>query len=117
MTAHGFAAAVRSEPGRTVLDLSGTLNSDAELALYSAYDSTAEQTVLLNFQAVDYINSTGIAVLVGLLSRARGEGRTVGAFGLLDHYREIFEITRLVDFMDIYPDESAATGGVAAGAS
>jgi hypothetical protein len=28
-------------------------------------------------------------------------------FGLSDHYIEIFEITRLADFMTIYPDEAS----------
>ena len=61
---------------------------------------------------VDYINSTGIAVIVGVLAMARAEDREVGAFGLTDHYREVFSITRLSDFMTIYDDETAA---VAAG--
>ncbi len=33
------------------------------------------------------------------------------AAGLSDHYREIFEITRLADFMRIFPDERAALAG------
>jgi anti-sigma B factor antagonist len=28
--------------------------------------------------------------------------------GLSDHYKEIFKITRLADFLQIYPDEAAA---------
>ena len=43
---------------------------------------------------------------------ARAEEREVGAFGLSDHYREVFNITRLSDFMTIYDNETAA---VAAG--
>ena len=70
--------------------------------------------IVLNFEGVDYINSTGIALIVGLLARARAERRTVGACGLTDHYREIFEITRLSDFMGIYADEDSAAGAPAA---
>ena len=66
---------------------------------------TRSGRVLLDFSNVDYINSTGIAVIVGLLAMARAEGRDVGAFGLTDHYREVFQITRLADFMTIYDDE------------
>ena len=56
--------------------------------------------------ASSYINSTGIALIVGLLGRARADGVAVRACGLSDHYREIFEITRLSDFMTIYADEA-----------
>ena len=71
----------------------------------------AAHDVLLNFAEVDYINSTGIALIVGLLGRARAEGRTLAACGLSDHYREIFEITRLSDFIALYPDETSAPAG------
>jgi anti-anti-sigma factor len=64
--------------------------------------------VLLNFADVEYINSTGIALIVGLLARARKHGTRVLAAGLSEHYREIFEITRLADFMELYPDEEGA---------
>jgi hypothetical protein len=32
----------------------------------------------------------------------------LAVFGLSDHYLEIFQITRLADFLDIYPDENSA---------
>ena len=35
----------------------------------------------------------------------------INASGLSDHYKEIFEITRLADFMTIYADEKTALGG------
>ena len=61
------------------------------------------QKVELNFSGVDYINSTGIALIVGLLARARAAHRPIAAVGLSEHYREIFTITRLSDFMEIRP--------------
>jgi anti-anti-sigma factor len=62
---------------------------------------------VFDFSKVDYINSTGIAVIVGVLAMARAEERQVGAVGLTDHYKEVFEITRLADFMNIYQDAAA----------
>jgi hypothetical protein len=47
-------------------------------------------------------------VVVGLLAQARRSQHVVRAFGLSDHYREIFEITRLVDYMPIADDEASA---------
>ena len=61
----------------------------------------------LDFGEVGYINSTGIALVVRLLADARRDGRGVRAVGLTPHYREIFRITRLSDFMDIVEGDAA----------
>ena len=104
-------ANVRDLPGATVLDLSGEINGFAEEALnvaYSEVEAKDPEVILLNFEDVDYINSTGIALIVGLLARARASNRRLLAYGLSDHYVEIFNITRLSDFMSVYPDEKSA---------
>jgi anti-anti-sigma factor len=107
------ARVVGSDEGSVVV-MSGTVNRAAKEGLEAAYEEAASRPgrILMDFRNVDYINSTGIAVIVGVLAMARAENRQVGAFGLTDHYREVFSITRLSDFMTIYDDETAA---VAAG--
>ena len=100
-----------------VLDLSGDLRGESREDLEAAYgDAVARepQAVVLNFTAVDYIDSTGIALLVGLLARTRRDGRALSAYGLTAHYREIFAITRLSEFIHVYDDEPSALGGVPA---
>ncbi len=100
-----------------VLDLSGDLRGDARDELEAAYADAVTrepQSVVLNLSGVEYMDSTGIALLVGLLARARRDGRDLCAYGLSEHYREIFEITRLSDFMEIHPDEQSALGASAA---
>jgi anti-anti-sigma regulatory factor len=57
---------------------------------------------------VSYINSTGIALIVGVLAQARGADRTILACGLTDHYKEIFEITRIADFVAMFSTEAEA---------
>ncbi len=102
---------VRREPKGAVLDLRGEINGFAQQALDAAYAEAEEgdpETILLNFEEVDYINSTGIALIVGLLARARAAKRTLSAYGLSDHYVEIFNITRLSDFVSVFPDEKSA---------
>jgi anti-anti-sigma factor len=94
-----------------VVDLSGEMNADAGELLRAAYEDAAGRSpsrVLLEFSSVTYINSTGIALLVGILADARKGALEVVASGLSEHYREIFAITRVSDFMEIYPDEAAA---------
>jgi len=109
-------ANVRLQAGMAIIDLRGDIDGFAEAALIAAYlqADTKEPTALaLNFSQVDYINSTGIALIVSLLARARKDKRPVIAFGLSDHFAEIFEITRLSDFMRIVSDEAAARLGTA----
>jgi anti-sigma B factor antagonist len=104
-------ASVRSDDDMATIDLVGTIDSRAEGALETAYlqcDAHGARIVALDFTQVEYINSTGIALLVSLLGKARRDGRPVTAWGLTDHYREIFEITRLADFMEVVTDEHAA---------
>lgn len=97
-----------------IIELHGQLDGAAAAAMERAYDEAARgaATVLvLDFEGVDYINSTGIALVVGVLAKARAAGVEVRACGLSDHYRHIFEITRLVDFMTFFPDEDTAVVG------
>ncbi len=110
MAATEFAANVRTGDGLAVIDLTGDVSAAAEQKLLEAYAVTnGEPVVLLDFSAVDYINSTGIALIVGLLAQARTAGQEVQARGLAEHYREIFRITRLSDFMTILDDAGEET--------
>ena len=84
------------------IDLRGEIDGAAREVLAAAYDDSGRGGALqLDFGEVTYINSTGIALIVELLSRARADKRPVTAGGLSEHYREIFEITRLTDFITI----------------
>ena len=106
--------AVRRRDGVAVIDLVGDVNRGAEQSLEAAWaQATAGRpaAVVLNFRGAGYINSTGIALIVGLLARARAEGLEMRAYGLTPHYREIFEITRIADFLAINPDEDSAVRG------
>ncbi|MEX2393084.1 MAG: STAS domain-containing protein [Actinomycetota bacterium] len=106
-----FDATARANGSLVVLDMRGEIDGAADERLNAAYaEATASDAkrVLLRFDDVTYINSTGIALLVGLLAEARGSDRAVLACGLTDHYKEIFEITRIADFMTVFDDEAAA---------
>lgn len=104
-------ANVRHQNNAAVIDLTGDIDGAGEDALQNAYLQAASQkpnAVLLNFREVGYINSKGIALIVMLLAQARKSGTRLLTTGLSPHYVEIFNITRLSDFMKFYPDEQAA---------
>jgi anti-anti-sigma factor len=120
MATNQFETEVSHRPGVSVVRLRGQIDALAEVPLESGYAEAVAadpDTVILDFEGVDYINSTGIALIVGLLAQARKERITIAAAALSDHYREIFEITRLADFMTIFPDAGTAVGDVSASAT
>ena len=107
---------MRHKSGMAIVDLHGEINAFAEDSLNAAYseaESHGPEVILLNFGDVNYINSTGIALIVSLLARARASNRRLLACCLSDHYVEIFQITRLADFMSVFPDEASAMAEVA----
>jgi anti-anti-sigma factor len=111
VTRQALEATVRQRDGAAVIDLRGEIDGSAEAALARAHDQAmalAPRRIALNFTDVIYINSNGIALIVGLIAQARKNGQTLLAYGLSDHYREIFEVTRLSDFMIIVADEASA---------
>lgn len=106
-----FVAQVRQAGNSAVIDLGGEINGQAETQLTQAYGAALASKplcIVLNFREVGYINSTGIALIVGLLAQARKARLPLRTYGLSDHYQEIFQITRLADFMQIFPDEESA---------
>ena len=50
----------------------------------------------------------GIGLLVTLLVRANRHSQQLLAYGLSDHYRQIFELTRLDEAVGIHDSEQAA---------
>lgn len=110
-------ARVQRGDGIATVALAGDVDGGAREALDAAYvEAAGAATLLLDFGDVAYINSTGIALIVGLLGRARADGVAVAACRLSDHYRQIFEITRLSDFMSIHADERSARAATQGGA-
>jgi anti-anti-sigma factor len=103
MTTTPFSWEIVSEGDGALIVLHGDVNSAAAPGFDAAYAEVAPMPgrITLDFTDTDFINSTGIALIVSLLAKARAVHRPVAARGLSDHYREIFRITRLSDFLTI----------------
>ena len=117
MAVKPFEASVRFRPEVAIVDLHGELDATGEDALNAAYaeaSSRSPGTILLNFGDVPFMDTTGIALIVGLLAQARKVRRRLLVHGLSNHYVEIFHITRLADFMSTFPDEASALAGTPA---
>jgi anti-sigma B factor antagonist len=95
----------------SIVDIQGEVNSFAENALMDAYTqatSSNARTIILNFSGLEYMNSSGIGLLVTLLIRANRQKQRLVTFGLSEHYQKIFELTRLNEAISIYNTEAEA---------
>jgi anti-anti-sigma factor len=104
MLTRGLEWSLSLDQGKAVLKLKGDIDASAEKALDAAYEQACSQNpdaILLDMEGVDYINSAGIALVIGLLAQERKQNRRLFASGVSEHYAEIFRITRLADMMTI----------------
>ena len=103
---------VRKINDRTsVIDVQGEVTAAAENALMDAYTQASgagTKSIILNFTGLEYMNSSGIGLLVSLLIRVNRQKQKLMAFGLSDHYRQIFDLTRLDEAIGICTTESEA---------
>jgi len=100
----------------SVIDIKGEVTAAAENALMDAYTQAGAgvRSVVLNFGDLEYMNSSGIGLLVTLLIRINRQKQRLLAYGLSAHYRQIFDLTRLDEAIGIYGDEVAALAAAGA---
>ena len=94
-----------------IIEVRGELTAFAEDALMAAYSQVcgaAVHFILLNFEGLAYMSSSGIGLLVTLLIRAQRQQQRLLAYGLNEHYRQILELTRLNEAISLYPGEAEA---------
>ncbi len=107
-----LSANVRSiTPEIAVIEVRGEINLYSENVLTDAFTESTRgetQALILNFCALEYMNSAGIGLLVTMLMRANRKRQRLVACCMNQHYREIFNITHLDEAIKIYPDEAEA---------
>lgn len=95
----------------SAIDIRGEVTAFAENVLMDAYTqatSAGANVIVLNFSGLEYMNSSGIGLLVTLLIRANRQRQRLLAVGLSEHYQQIFELTRLNEAIAIYNSEAEA---------
>lgn len=101
----------KPNPQVAVIDIQGEVTGAAETPLMNAYEEASQggtRTIILNFTNLEYMNSSGIGLLVTLLIRVNRQKQRMLSYGLSDHYQQIFQLTRLNEAIGIYPDEASA---------
>ncbi len=106
---------VRRLGSASIIDIQGEVNGLAEDTLMDAYAQASVngvRTIILNFSNLEYMNSSGIGLLVTLLIRVQRQKQQLRAYGLTEHYCQIFELTRLNEAIGIYDAEADALAGL-----
>ena len=101
----------------SVVDIRGDFTAAAEAALMAVYHEASAggaRAIILNFGGLEYMNSSGIGLLVTLLIRMNRQKQRLLTFGLSEHYQHIFELTRLDDAIGSYHTEAEALAAAAA---
>jgi anti-anti-sigma factor len=98
-------------PGAVAIAISGDVTAACEKALMAAHEEATDagaKLVILDFAGMEYMNSGGIGMLVTLLVRGQRRQQRLAAVGLTEHYRQIFELTRLDEAISLHPDADTA---------
>lgn len=102
---------VRKNGRVSLIDIKGDVTGFAEKALMDAYTEASgggTQAIVLNFSGLEYMNSSGIGLLVTMLIRTQRQKQKLLACGLTEHYQEIFQLTRLDEAISIFSTEAEA---------
>ncbi len=103
-------------PDAAAIAIIGDVTAACEQQLMQAHELATDggaSIIVLDFTAMQYMNSGGIGMLVTLLVRAQRRQQRIAAVGLTDHYRQIFELTRLDEAISLHDDIEGALRALA----
>ena len=94
----------------TVLRFAGDITSTSQAAILGTYQKVSDSAkrILLDFSDVDYLNSSGIALVIQMLIAASKTGQIIQTFGLKPHFQKVFAMVGITKYTTIYPDEKTA---------
>ena len=97
-----------------VLPLKGEIDLHVSPSVTASLNSMIEkkpQRLVVDLSDVSYIDSAGLAALIGAMQKVEGYGGKFLLAGLQETVRSIFEISRLDQVFQIFPDADAALAG------
>jgi anti-anti-sigma factor len=95
----------------SILQIKGDVTAMTGESIEEAYQKVSKggaQKILLYFDKDGYINSGGIAILIGIASESRKNGQTVRLTGLSGHFQKIFNMVGLTKYTEIFQTEELA---------
>ena len=112
MNKNASAAGATPERDRSnVLPLKGEIDLHVSPSVTASLNSMIEkkpERLVVDLSGVTYIDSAGLAALIGAMQKVEGYGGKFLLAGLQETVRSIFEISRLDQVFQIFPDADAA---------
>ncbi len=106
-----LSVSTRERDGVAIIDLVGDVTTFAEDKMNAAYAEVTERgakQILLNFRKNDYINSAGIAILLGIVNEVTRNQQMLALSGLSSHFQKIFRMVGLSEYAMIFQTEDEA---------
>jgi anti-sigma B factor antagonist len=115
-----FALDVTKRQGWTILAVTGELELATAPQLRQrvvGLVGAGDIRIILDLSGVDFVDSVGLGVVVAVLKRVRGRGGDLIVAGAVPRVRELFEITRLDQIIDLFAgvDDALVALGMPAG--
>lgn len=100
----------------TVLRFAGDITSASKAAVLGTYEGMPDSTkrILLDFSGVDYLNSSGIALIIQMMIAASKSGQSIQTFGLKPHFQKVFTMVGITKYTTLHPDETSACAAFSA---
>ena len=98
----------------SIINIKGDVTAMTGMRIEDAYQKVSTngaQKILLCFNKESYINSGGIAILIGIAAETKGNNQTIRITGLSDHFQKIFHMVGLTKYTEIFPSEESALEG------
>jgi len=106
-----------TDKGAVILKLTGEIDLHASPALRAELQQCAEEKIpvlLVDFSAVDYIDSSGLATFIEYVREASSHDGKIALFALKKKVRTIFDLVRLNELFTITDSAEAALAALAA---
>jgi anti-sigma B factor antagonist len=103
------------ENGVVILSVDGNLDGEGTQDLENEVVAQLENgttKLLFDFSGLDYINSSGLRVLVLAYQRLKKKSGTVAICGIKDYIQEVFEVSGYDKIFPLYPSKGEALAGM-----
>lgn len=102
---------ISSKNDVSIISMKGDVTAITGIKIEEAYQKVSNdgaKKILLLFDKESYINSGGIAILIGIAAESREKAQTIRMTGLSDHFKKIFHMMGLTKYTEIFPSEETA---------
>jgi anti-anti-sigma factor len=102
---------VSNQADVSMIRIKGDVTAITGEAIEKAYQKVSAdgaKKILLCFDRESYINSGGIAILIGIAAESKEKSQIIRITGLSDHFQKIFHIVGLTKYTQIFPSEESA---------